>query len=209
MTSETLKGLFKEYFEIGALSEADQAKYRLICRYEDRVSHRFKDARLALQKKGKEAFSNELQDIMSRPTLAFKRLSKWQGTQNPYYMLVCVGTYGLAYYDSMCNTVPSTKDVSKRLKESDMTDSNDTPTTTAPTTPPAAAPTAANSSSTPSTLSTVESKLAPLLTALEDFFAQRDSLSLAVGIGIGYFGHGVLKFAFDTALFLVKAVFKI
>lgn len=98
MNTKGFDELFKEYFEIGSLCESDQAKYNLICRYQDKVSNRLLKEKEVLRSKGKESFYSYLAEYMSQPSLLDR--CKF-GTATPYYeSIVLAQEHGLFLKDS-------------------------------------------------------------------------------------------------------------
>jgi tRNA A37 N6-isopentenylltransferase MiaA len=80
-TITTLNQLFKEAYFIGQLSEKEQVKYRLISRYENKVSQRLRDEAKALMKKGGDEFQRTMTLLMLSPNNIFAKISKndtWQ-----------------------------------------------------------------------------------------------------------------------------------
>lgn len=66
-TSNIISALKELHYVNMGLSESDSAKYRLICRYEGKVSRRLRKERDALYEKGKDSFGMQLRDMLMKP----------------------------------------------------------------------------------------------------------------------------------------------
>jgi hypothetical protein len=82
---KTLAHFIAESFSIPWLCESDQKLYWLICRYEDRVSKRLLDKKLALFKEAEKLFTEVLREEIKRPSLLFSMLGKDEGWNGAYF----------------------------------------------------------------------------------------------------------------------------
>jgi len=88
----TFNGIIREYYEVGALSDADYSKYNLICRYNDKVSKRLLDEKEILRKKGKEAFNTLLRAMIYKSNSFLNLIPKTGGLGTAY--IPCPIKYG-------------------------------------------------------------------------------------------------------------------
>ena len=71
---------------IGQLSKQEQVKYRLISRYENKVSQRLLDEAKVLMEKGKDQFEGVIKELMISPNRILTKIHKddtWQMGQMP------------------------------------------------------------------------------------------------------------------------------
>lgn len=83
--------LFKEFIYIGCLTETEQIKYHLICRYEDKVSKRLLDEKKQLYEEGKEESKRIMLDCLTTPNPFLEAVKGSFGNGNLYHQPVILG----------------------------------------------------------------------------------------------------------------------
>lgn len=80
----TLSELITEYYDIACLPESDQAKYRLISKYRDKVSKRLLDEKKELREKARGLFADFLCETLMKPN-PFLAMLKNESQLSHYY----------------------------------------------------------------------------------------------------------------------------
>jgi len=86
--TDILVQILREYYEIGSLSEKEQAEYRLISKYKDNVSDRLLNRLFTLMELGKKAFSLHMKGISysTNPFLSLVSKEDFSGKYFPVYI---------------------------------------------------------------------------------------------------------------------------